>query len=236
MKKKVIIFVTAMLSACLLAGCQKSKDDSLNQEIGTSKINQTKVEAFNEYNEEKESKTKVSETKASKAKAGKINSSSANAVVSKSKISLDKKRIIKDQSFKVKLNDWGSVRFISYGPEAGADFEDVSFYLMKGNKVKYSFPYYCKNNRTDNYVGLFDSVASVGFRDLNNDNLNDVIVIINYITGAGPQGMVPRPRARIFLADKKEFHLAKDLIDEINDNIEEKDMSIDNICKYLKNK
>lgn len=231
MKKKVIIFVTAMLSACLLAGCQKSKDDSLNREIGTSKVNQIKVEAFNEYKEEKGSETKVS-----KAKASKINSSAANAVVSKSKISLDKKRIIKDHSFKVKLNDWGSVRFISYGPEAGADFEDVSFYLMKGNKVKYSFPYYCKNNRTDNYAGLFDSVASVGFRDVNNDNLKDVIVIINYITGAGPQGMVPRPRARIFLADKKEFHLAKDLIDEVNDNIEEKDMTIDSIYKYLKNK
>lgn len=222
MKKKVILFVTAMLSACLLAGCQKSKDDSLNQELGTSKVNQTKVEAFNEYNEEKGSETKVSKA--------------ANTVVSKSKISLDKKRIIKDQSFKVKLNDWGSVRFISYGPKAGADFEDVSFYLMKGNKVKYSFPYYCKNNRTDNYAGLFDSVASVGFRDVNNDNLKDVIIIINYITGAGPQGMVPRPRARIFLADKKEFHLAKDLIDEVNDNIEEKDMTIDSIYKYLKNK
>uniref|UniRef100_UPI0006D21F24 hypothetical protein n=1 Tax=Clostridium sp. NkU-1 TaxID=1095009 RepID=UPI0006D21F24 len=93
------------------------------------------------------------------------------------------------------MNEWGNVRFISYAPEAGADFEDVSFYLMKDNKVVYSFPYYGENNRTDTYAGLFDSVESVGFRDVNHDNLKDVIVIINYITGAGPQAwfLVPEP-------------------------------------------
>ncbi|MDR7813176.1 hypothetical protein [Lacrimispora sp.] len=103
-------------------------------------------------------------------------------------------------------------------------------------KFIYSFPYYGENNKTDTYAGLFDSVESVGFRDVNNDNLKDIIVIINYITGAGPQGMVPRPRARIFLADKKEFLLAKDLIEDITEDIDEKDITIDNICKYLNNR
>lgn len=107
---------------------------------------------------------------------------------------------------------------------------------MKNNSVIYSFPYYCENNSTENYVGLYDSVAAVGFCDVNKDNIKDVIVIINYITGAGPQGMVPRPRARIFLADKKEFNLANDLIDDITNNIEEKDLTISAICNYLKEK
>lgn len=149
---------------------------------------------------------------------------------------MDEKRIISEQSFDVELNDWGDVTFISYSPEAGADFEDVSFYLMNDNQVVYSFPYYDENNRTDNYTGLFDSVESVGFRDVNNDTLKDVIVVINYITGAGPQGMLPRPRTRIFLADKGEFHLAKDLIDDITENMDETDLDINNIYEYLRNK
>ena len=169
------------------------------------------------------------------SEGGQIKAESPSGV-SQSELSLDEKRIIPDQSFDVELYDWDYVKFISYGPEAGDDFEDVSFYLMKDSKVIYSFPYYCENNKTDTYAGLFDSVESVGFRDVNNDNLKDIIVIINYITGAGPQGMVPRPRARIFLADKKEFHLAKDLIEDLTENMDEKDINIDDICEYLKNK
>ncbi len=151
-------------------------------------------------------------------------------------VSLEEKRIIQDQSFNVELNNWGNVRFISYEPDNSINFEDVSFYLMKDNKLVYSFPYFCENNSTENYVGLFDSVSAVEFCDVNNDYIKDVIVIINYVTGAGPQGMVPRPRARIFLADKKEFYLATDLINDITNNIEEKDLSIATICDYLKNK
>ena len=149
---------------------------------------------------------------------------------------LEEKRIIQDQSFNVELNDWGNVRFISYEPDNSIDFEDVSFFLMKDNSIVYSFPYYCENNITENYAGLFDSVAAVGFHDVNNDDIKDVIVIINYITGAGPQGMIPRPRARVFLADKKEFYPGADLIDDITNNIEENDLTISSICEYLKNK
>jgi outer membrane murein-binding lipoprotein Lpp len=227
MKKEVILFTAALLCGCLLAGCQKSKADQLNSDTVTLKGGQIKAESTNENNEEKEIETK----------SLKINSSSvSDAGITQAVISLDEKRIIPDQSFDVELNDWGDVKFISYSHKAGADFEDVSFCLMKDNKVIYSFPYYGENNKTDTYAGLFDSVESVGFRDVNNDNLKDIIVIINYITGAGPQGMVPRPRARIFLADKKEFLLAKDLIEDITEDIDEKDITIDNICKYLNNR
>ncbi|BCJ95418.1 hypothetical protein acsn021_29870 [Anaerocolumna cellulosilytica] len=155
-------------------------------------------------------------------------------------VSLEEKRIIQDQSFKVELGDWGNVRFVSYEPDNSIGFEDVSFFLTKEDMVIYSFPYYCENNSTENYVGLFDSVAAVDFCDVNNDNIKDVIVIINYVTGAGPQGMTPRPRARIFLADNQkfnqEFTLATDLIDDITNNMEEKELTIAAICEYLKNK
>lgn len=150
--------------------------------------------------------------------------------------SLDEKRILQDQSFTVSLNDWGNVRFVSYGPDSGNDFEDVSFYLVKDNTILYSFPAYCENNSTVNYVGLFDSVAGVSFYDVNQDTVKDVIVIINYVTGAGPQGMTPRPTVRIFLADKKEFYLATDFMNEITETIAEKDLTLTTICDFLDSK
>ena len=51
-------------------------------------------------------------------------------------------------------------------------------------RVHYKFP-----NSTKGDVELFDSVGAVAFRDINDDGKNDIIIIINYITGAGPQGI-----------------------------------------------
>jgi len=219
MKRKVILFTATILTLCFTAGCQKPRAENTPQETeGSSGI---------EINNEAVSDSKSGETEPVSSEAG--GSSGLN-------ISLDENRIIQDQSFQAELNDWGDVRFVSYGPGTGSDFEDVSFYLIKDNKVVYSFPYYGENNKTDQYAGLFDSVESVAFRDVNGDKLMDVIVIINYITGAGPQGMEPRPKARIFMADKKDFILAKDMTDDVNDQVEEKDMSMDHIYEYLKNK
>lgn len=45
-----------------------------------------------------------------------------------SSLILDESRIIKDQTFDVTLNDWGEVTFVTYGPEPGTDFEDVTFF------------------------------------------------------------------------------------------------------------
>lgn len=225
MKRKAILCAAAILISCFTAGCQKEK--AVNMPKQSESISGIQNEAANE------SDNKV----VNDSKSGKTESASTiDGISSGLNVSLDENRIIQDQSFQTELNDWGNVRFVSYAPEAGSEFEDVSFYLIKDNKVVFSFPYYGDNNRTDQYAGLFDSVESVAFRDVNGDDLKDVIVIINYITGAGPQGMEPRPKARIFLADKKDFIMTKDMTDDVNDHINEKDMSMDHIYEYLKNK
>ncbi|MDF2886494.1 MAG: hypothetical protein K0R23_879 [Lacrimispora sp.] len=211
MKRKAILFAATILTLCFTVGCQKLKAENLPQESESTSGIETKNEAAKESNEIDEGSSDLN-------------------------ITLDENRIILEQSFHAELGDWGDVRFVSYGPGAGLNFEDVSFYLMKKNKVVYEFPYYGENNKTDQYAGLFDSIESVAFRDVNGDNLKDVIIIINYITGAGPQGMEPRPKARIFLADNKDFILAKDMTDDVNDHIEEADMGMGHIYEYLKNK
>ena len=218
MKRIAVLLVTSVVSLYLITGCQKAQSEAFTKAAGS---NQSPIDIESTTQPDRESQTQK-ESKAS--------------LETDLHVILDENRIIKDQTFPVDLNDWGKVTFVTYGPEPGADFEDVIFYLMKDKKVIYEFPFLDENNKTDEFGGLFDSVASVGFRDVNHDNLKDVIVIINYITGAGPQGMEPRPRVRIFLADHKKFNLAKNLIEDITDHMEESNLTMNNVFEYLLNK
>ncbi len=147
---------------------------------------------------------------------------------------LDESRVIAEQSFNVGLNDWGKVRFVSYLPTYDTLWEDVSFVLAKDNQIVYYFPACFENNSTENdSIGMFDSVEDVGFQDIDGDNEKDVIVIINYVTGAGPQGMLPRKSVRIFKACDNGFIILEDLMIEIMENIDESELSISVICEYI---
>ena len=48
--------------------------------------------------------------------------------------------------------------------------------------------------------------------------------------------MVPRPSVTIYLAGEDEFYLAKDMIEDVEENIVEKDRTIENIYNYLQQK
>ncbi len=150
---------------------------------------------------------------------------------------LDESRVIREQSFDVDLNYWGEVQFISYLPTYDSLWEDVSFVLAKDNQIVYYFPAYFENNSTENdSVGMFDSVEAVGFQDIDGDCAKDVIVIVNYVTGAGSQGMLPRKTVRIYRAYGSGFIIQEYLVDEVMRNIEESEWSIDTICEYIKEK
>ena len=147
---------------------------------------------------------------------------------------LDESRVITEQSFNLDLNDFGEVRFVSYLPTYDTLWEDVSFVLAKDNQIVYHFPAYFENNSTENDgIGMFDSVEAVGFQDIDGDGAKDVIVIINYVTGAGPQGMIPRKTIRIFSSQNNGFVIQYDLIDELMKNMKEDDISISAICDYV---
>ena len=143
-------------------------------------------------------------------------------------------RVIQEQSFEVELDHWGKVRFVSYLPSDDVYKEDVSFVLTKDNRIIYHFPAFYENNSTDNDgIGTFDSVEVIGFQDIDGDGEKDVIAIINYVTGAGPQGMIPRKSVRIFCSEDNDFVIQHDLMDEIMKNMKEDDISISAICDYV---
>ncbi len=106
-------------------------------------------------------------------------------------------------------------------------YRETPFFLVKDDQILYKFP------SQNGSGGLFDSVGAVAFRDINDDGKDDIIIIINYITGAGPQGVIPRPTVRIYLAGENEFYLAEDIEADVTQHILEKDMTIDNICNFL---
>lgn len=142
---------------------------------------------------------------------------------------IDNHMVMQEQSFDVELDSWGKVRFVSCRPNKADDFEDAYFYIVEDNKVIYTLPYYYNSNIRSN--GVFADVTAVAFRDINEDGTDDIIIIITYNTGAGPQGMLPFSEARLFIADDKKFTLDRKLTDTINEG--NANMDITSITDYI---
>ena len=74
----------------------------------------------------------------------------------------------------------------------------------------------------------------VSFRDIDGDGNEDVIAILSYITGTGPQAAVPFPTTRIFMGDGTKFVIDTELseaVDEAHAN-----ENISTIMDFVKNR
>ena len=120
---------------------------------------------------------------------------------------------IPEQSFDVYLDDWGEVTFVSCRPSPNEliDWKVASFYLIRDDRYYINFPIGLKIIVQGGYIGTFYSVGAVGFRDINDDEKEDIIIITYYHQEQGPTGMVPRPGVTIYLAGENEFYLAEDM-------------------------
>lgn len=103
---------------------------------------------------------------------------------------------IEDQTFDVNLRPLGQVTFASYEPQTSQNpLADVVFQIEKGEQVLCQLPGISEGN-----VGLemFDRVEAVSFTDYNGDNYDDIIIIISYYFGAGPQAAQPHSSVRYY--------------------------------------
>ena len=139
---------------------------------------------------------------------------------------------IDEQTYDISLKDWGDVTFVSCKPQY--IWEDATFYLMKDEQILYKFPHRFPYNGLYKYIGIYDNVGAVAFRDINNDHKKDIIIISYYLMGAGPDGMTPRPGVTIYIASDNSFYIPEELDADIEENVMNENRTIEYICQYAR--
>ncbi len=103
---------------------------------------------------------------------------------------------IEEQSFEVDLRPLGKVTFASYEPDpSGNPLADVVFQMEREGQVLLQLPGTEEGNVA---MELFHQVEAVSFLDYNNDGYDDIIVILSYYFGAGPQAATSHSRVRYY--------------------------------------
>lgn len=136
-------------------------------------------------------------------------------------------RIIENQPFDVDLKNYPNCRFISTTVEVNGLFKVVFYLIDRNDNIIYRFPEFYGNS-----FGNIYSIKAVSFVDINNDNLRDIIIISEYMTGVGEQGAIPRPIANIYIQQDKYFITDLELNKKIN--TQNNNTTIENIIKYIK--
>lgn len=134
--------------------------------------------------------------------------------------------VFEEQSFWVDLENWGKVKFIS-----GWYLEESKRVLKMGlidhdQNILYKFSDLLEDTPWNLY-----KVRAISFNDINRDGKKDIIVIAEYVTGAGPTGATPFPVAGIYFQKDKEFVRVQKLDEQITDF-----ESIDMILKFVEGK
>src|SRR5690606_11720876 len=104
----------------------------------------------------------------------------------------------------------------------------LKFYLSdnKGD-ILYEFPYFYGNDWP-----MFYDLKAISFKDVNDDGLEDILVIAEYISGVGEDGTIPIPVGSIYFQKDNNFISIPELDDKINDN--QKNTTIDIMFQYAR--
>jgi hypothetical protein len=251
--KKRILLVTGVLALSLCA-CATNKEENVQETIDIfgqndeikeegedtvqSPIETEKQSELEEISEVIETKEIDGQEQFSNEKVSQeYTNTSEDAVTKEDTTLLDKinKNKIKEQSFSVALNDWGKVMFVSCMPDFDDDIApltDVSFYLIDDKNVVYQFPYVAQDNVRES--GLYEGVSFVFFDDINADGKDDIVIGCSYVSGAGPQGMIPYTEVRIYEDDVDKFIYDKEFSEKINESLPQ-DATADDVKKRILN-
>lgn len=143
------------------------------------------------------------------------------------KLKRDGLGIIKDQSFWIMLKNWGKVKFISGEKLIDGKVRLYCYLIDKRGIVLYKFSDFKENDGP-----MFYKIRAIAFKDVNNDNLKDIIVIAEYVTGVGETGRIPFPVCKIYIQKEKKFIVLDRLDDKINSSLN--NQSIEMIMNYIK--
>jgi len=177
------LLAAAACTVCLTAGCGHAAGKGPERLAAQDSARETETEkriTLDEDGEKSEESGDEKEAQGGQTEAGEVKeetgqSESENGEQQEESkeaageiLEFSKDQIIKNQSFDVKLDGWGKVRFVSVKPD-GEKRKDVSFYLMKGDETLYQFPQTGESG--------FQSIAAVSFQDFNRDGKKDVLTL-----------------------------------------------------------
>jgi|SRR5690554_309838 len=128
-------------------------------------------------------------------------------------------KIIEDQSFWTTFENWGKARFLSCEYKDGV-IKLLLYLADEKDNILYAFPDFYGND------WCFYEVRAVSFKDVNKDGLKDVVIIADYVTGIGNEGAIPFPVCGIYFQKGKKFVDLPELNEEINDEMQNKDIAM----------
>lgn len=232
MRKKYLFGIVALLCMVYFAGCQKNSPGNTAQSETVDDQGDI-IPEKSDTTELMQNNSDESVITGQKLTEEKMNASE-NTVADSLMEVIDRSRI-EDQSFEVVLNDWGKVTFVSCMPDFYNEnldsLTDASFYLLRDGKVLYKFPDVSDNNIRE--TGLCEGVSFVFFEDIDEDNKDEIVVGVLYVSGAGPQGMIPYTEIRIYEDGGNEFVYNKDFSDEINEKLTD-EVTAENVKTLLR--
>ncbi len=117
---------------------------------------------------------------------------------------------IAEQTFDLNLEPIGQVTFASYLPDDSENpLADVVFLIEKDGEVLSQLPGVSEDNVN---TEMFCQVEAVNFSDYNYDGCDDIILIISYYLGAGPQAATPHSTIRYYTGSETgEFTYEKEM-------------------------
>ncbi len=78
-------------------------------------------------------------------------------------------------------------------------------------------------------------MLAVGFRNLNNDDQKDIIIISEYITGVGAEACVPFKVIDVFYQEGRSFRVNRPLNKDLNNSLNyDKLKTVDDVAHYIK--
>lgn len=219
--KKILLLATIMFLLIVYIGCSlKSINNEKNIEKSDMEKNVPTTAADNIDNSQVG--TKISSSSDDKDDLN----SDANGNNNIYELQKNGLEIIDKQSFWVDFEKWGRVKFVSSQILDDGSYK-LQFYLINDRgAILYSFPSFYGNQSW-----FFYELRSISFRDANKDGLKDVIVIADYVSGAGEGGAIPFPVASIYFEKDKSFVCLPELDNKINET--KKNESINMILKYV---
>lgn len=137
-------------------------------------------------------------------------------------------KIIDKQSFPVKLENFGNVKFVAVSKPVN-DYNKAYFYLADSNgNILYTFPDFYGNKWS-----MLSSIDAVSFTDVNGDGLKDIVIVSKYVTGAGSDGSTPFNVSGVYFQKGKEFTSNSSLDEKLNDA--DKNTDVKTVISYAKN-